>query len=213
MYLIVYKTAHINGKYYIGRHETTNLNDGYLGSGKWVQSIKNKSNLSRTIIAEATTFEELCKLEEHYISVHFDDPLCMNYKRASIGWNSADIKDRVLQGTHNFCGSFLNKRRVENGTHHFVGGEFQRTRVANGTHNLVGDSNPTYKRLKEGTHNFLGDSNPGGDASRNRVANGTHNFQQTWVCQHCKKSGQGTNNLARWHGDNCKLFKIVSDPR
>ena len=35
MYYIIYKiTNTLNGKYYIGKHQTTDLNDGYLGSGK-----------------------------------------------------------------------------------------------------------------------------------------------------------------------------------
>lgn len=34
MYYVIYKTTNIiNGKYYIGKHQTTNLDDGYQGSG------------------------------------------------------------------------------------------------------------------------------------------------------------------------------------
>jgi hypothetical protein len=219
MYLIIYKTTHINGRYYIGRHQTTDLNDGYLGSGNWVSRIKNKSLLTREIIAEAETFEELRHLEEHYISIHYDDPLCMNLTRSSMGWESGSnnpgpsiTRERVKNGTHNFIGPSLNKTRVLNGTHPFVGGELQRNRVRAGTHNLLGNSNPVHRLIENGTHNFI-TKNPGGDNSRKRVADGTHNFITPWTCQHCGKSGKNATNLQRWHGDNCKLFKIVPDPR
>lgn len=46
----IYKTTHNNGYYYIGRHSTKNLKDGYRGSGKWIKSIKNKSELITKII-------------------------------------------------------------------------------------------------------------------------------------------------------------------
>lgn len=229
MYLFIYKTTHKNGKYYIGRHETENLNDGYLGSGNWIKNIKDKSTLSREIIAEASTFDELCKLEEYFISQHYDDPNCMNYKRGSIGWTSKDAREQLEKGIHPFSkgrnpGPAATSRRMKNGSHNFigesnpvhkqlekgihpfVGGEFQRSRVADGTHNFLGENNPNYERLINGTHNFLGEKNPGGEASRRRVADGTHNFQKMWTCPHCGKTGQGTSNFARWHGDNCKLI-------
>jgi len=59
IYHFVYKTTHINGKYYIGRHTTKKLNDNYYGSGLWVKSIKDKTNLSRSIIAHANNIEQL----------------------------------------------------------------------------------------------------------------------------------------------------------
>lgn len=88
MYLFVYKTIHQNGKFYIGRHQTDNLNDGYFGSGKWVKSIKEKTLLSRYILQEANNFEELCFLEQKYIDIHWNDPNCMNYVKSSIGAGS-----------------------------------------------------------------------------------------------------------------------------
>ena len=92
MYLFIYKTTHINGRYYIGRHQTTNLNDGYLGSGRWVRTINDKSALSREILQEASSFDELVKLEEEYISKHYNDPLCMNFTTVGTGFSSDDRK-------------------------------------------------------------------------------------------------------------------------
>lgn len=221
MYLFVYKTTHINGRYYIGRHCTNNLEDGYLGSGRWVLSVNDKSELSREIIATASSFDELVLLEEKYIEQHYDDPLNMNYKKASIGWTSEDSSNtqnqRVENRTHNFLDGSIpsktQKRRVENGTHNFLGKDHagiksNKKRLANGTHNFQkrpDGSSISSDRVAKGTHNFLnGATNPGSIANKERAKNGTHYFQQPWVCPHCGKAGKGPTLFKRWHGDNCR---------
>jgi len=70
-YYIIYKTIHAHGKYYIGRHSTKNLNDGYIGSGKWVKSIKDKSMLTCEILESAADVSSLKKLEGKYLAEHF----------------------------------------------------------------------------------------------------------------------------------------------
>lgn len=70
----VYKTTNnINGKYYIGKHSTFDLNDGYLGSGKILRlAIKKygKQNFSREILrifdteSEAQQYEKLLITEK-----------------------------------------------------------------------------------------------------------------------------------------------------
>lgn len=224
MYLFIYKTTHTNGKYYIGRHETTDLNDGYLGSGDWVKGVKDKTSLTREIIAEATSLEELKALEEHHIGLHFGMPGCMNLKRGSDGWTSTDMIE-------------INRKRLANGSHIFLDKEFQKEKakrmIENGTHPVYGlhvdwvcehcgkqsRGKTQYKqhikskkcvdffkpketakdRVTKGTHNFLG-----GDLQRKRVANGTHPSQVTWSCEHCNTSGKGKGIFTRFHGLNCK---------
>lgn len=82
----IYKTANSAGCYYLGRHSTENINDGYLGSGRWVRNYENKWELQREIIQFCSNNEELVEIEEQLISEHFNDPLCMNVSIKSIGW-------------------------------------------------------------------------------------------------------------------------------
>lgn len=47
MFYTIYKiTNKLDGKYYIGKHVTTNLNDGYMGSGKFIQRAIKKHGLN-----------------------------------------------------------------------------------------------------------------------------------------------------------------------
>lgn len=166
IYYIIYKTTHINGRYYIGRHQTKNLDDGYLGSGNWVRSIKDKSTLSREIIETVETKDELLQLEQYYIELHWDDPLCMNMSKSSNGFTSEDHIIKLNNGTHHCMrksdGSSLASKRVEKGTHPWQkkpdGSSFATERVKKGTHNFQtkpDGSNLAKERSKNGTHNFF----------------------------------------------------------
>jgi hypothetical protein len=190
MYLFVYKTTHVNGKYYIGRHQTEDLNDGYLGSGKWVKGIKDKSTLIKEIVAEASSLEELCELEEYYINLHWDNPLCMNMIKGSKGLTSEDSIQKVENGTHPFLtrsdGTNIQSIRVKARTHNLLkrpdgtslGKENSKKRIENGTHHFLtrpdGTSHAT-DRVKKGTHHFL--TRPDGTSvASDKVEKGTHPF-------------------------------------
>lgn len=235
MYLFVYKTTHSNGRYYIGRHQTNNIDDGYFGSGKWVTGIKDKSSLTREVIAEATSTEELYTLEEYHISLNFNDPYCMNLKKGSDGNTSEDAKyfarKMIENGTHNFIGGSIQKQRVKDGTHHFLNGDIAKKsnakRISDGTHNLQGLNNPTHKRIADGTFHMFGENNPavkrvkngthnflGKELNQKRIDEGTHNFlgpnapsQFVWSCEICNKTGKGKGIYTRFHGKNCKKLK------
>jgi group I intron endonuclease len=50
MYYTIYKTTCLlNGKFYIGKHQTKNLNDGYIGSGKWLTRAIKKHGIDNFV--------------------------------------------------------------------------------------------------------------------------------------------------------------------
>lgn len=70
-YYILYETTNlINGKKYRGIHKTSNLEDGYLGSGLALEkSVKKygKQNFKREILEFCSSYEELLEKEKVYV--------------------------------------------------------------------------------------------------------------------------------------------------
>jgi len=101
-YYFVYKTINlINGMYYIGKHKTTNINDGYIGSGTYFQcAVKKygKKNFTREILCFCENDQQLFERERSYVSSDVvKDPLSYNLKIGGDGgWDfcnqSAEIK-------------------------------------------------------------------------------------------------------------------------
>lgn len=69
---IIYKiTNAINNKYYIGRHSTHNVDDGYMGSGIGIKNAIRKygrENFVTEILDEANSSAELWELEKNYVN-------------------------------------------------------------------------------------------------------------------------------------------------
>ena len=64
-------TNNINGKYYIGRHSTDNLEDNYFGSGAGIVNAVEKygkENFSKEILYHCETTEELWELERKIVN-------------------------------------------------------------------------------------------------------------------------------------------------
>ena len=88
MHHMVYVTKNVeSGKFYIGKHSTRNLKDGYCGSGAWVKKSKaNRDKLETRVLKHfddedsAYAFE----LEAITISKSVYSDLCMNKQPG--GW-------------------------------------------------------------------------------------------------------------------------------
>ena len=75
MYYTVYKiTNKINNKIYIGSHQTKDLNDGYMGSGKYIRSAIQKygvDNFTKEIMFVFNSSEEMYAKEAELVNLNF----------------------------------------------------------------------------------------------------------------------------------------------
>lgn len=73
-YLIYQITNNINQKFYIGKHETYNIDDNYFGSGKYLLNAIEKhgiENFTKTILFELQNREEMNLLEKAVVTPEF----------------------------------------------------------------------------------------------------------------------------------------------
>jgi hypothetical protein len=214
----IYKTTHINGKYYIGRHSTVNIDDGYIGSGKWPKSIKDKSELTREILEYAPDEATLKLKEALYLAEHYGKPQCMNLTLDPIGFDSVtnpmknpEITAKISGENHwsnvdpekfkeAFAGDnhWLNKnptRREEFIKNHpNKDGRNAKLAYARGTHNSIAN-NPSTVNAANGTHHWQNGKSPNyqGKLNKKLVKEGVHNFLGPELNQ--KRIDEGTHNF------------------
>ena len=83
-----------NSKFYIGSHSTSNLNDGYQGSGKWIKQMKNRK-LTTKIIKFYDSVDEMRFAEERLIKKHINKDSCMNWIHGARGLTTHDVGERT----------------------------------------------------------------------------------------------------------------------
>ena len=118
-YLIYQITNNVNGKIYIGKHETFNVDDNYFGSGKYLKrSIKKHGleNFTKTILIELQNREEMNLLEKLVVTPEF----CTRKDVYNIlegghgGWNGIATYESRCKGQMAMC-----QKLKANGTNAF----------------------------------------------------------------------------------------------
>lgn len=102
-YHYIYKTTcAVTGRYYIGMHSTSNLEDGYLGSGKHLRRSIRKygsENHTKEILEFLETREVLKNREFQLVNEDaLKDPKCMNLQLGDRGgFSSEDHKQKCIK--------------------------------------------------------------------------------------------------------------------
>ena len=101
----IYKTTcNVTGRYYVGMHSTSNLEDGYMGSGKILRySIRKygKENHTKEILEFYPTREELAKREREIVDkIFINEKLCMNLAIGGEGGHGSKFlsKEQLQKG-------------------------------------------------------------------------------------------------------------------
>jgi hypothetical protein len=196
----IYKTTHKNGKYYVGRHSTSNINDGYIGSGNWPRSIKNRTDVTREILEYAEDTDSLIELEQRYLSENVGKPNCMNVAIGSVGWTSEDnpMKNPEIAATLSGDNHWTRRDpdKIVRGDKHWMNrdpealaaflehhpnkdGRNAKLAMKRGTHINLGENNPAKQWSREGTHPWRTREDGtaiGGLTNTKRIEEGTHNW-------------------------------------
>lgn len=209
MHYILYKTTNtITNQYYIGVHQTNNLDDGYLGSGKRLRNSVakyGKEHFDKQILEVFVTAEEMYKREIEVVTEEF----CRQY----------DVLNIVPGGTG---GSILTNRKAFEGPHSDETKELLRQQSSARKHTdearrKISENNfaRRYPDAQREHARKIAPKGPRSEETKRKISNtlkghtynvgrrGPDSCYEKVVCPHCNKEGPN-NAMKRWHFDNCK---------
>lgn len=188
MFYTIYKIINqINGKFYIGKHQTYNLDDGYMGSGKLIKYAIEKYGIENFTKEYLGVYDSQIKMDlAEKIYVILDEEVSYNLCR---GGEGGDVLQSAKAEKHIQKSKAISARLKgkPKSTEHKINISLFHADVS-------GDNNPMYgKQHKESTKLLLK------ERAKNRVQK---------KCLHCS-TVVDASNYARWHGEKCKR-KIIA---
>lgn len=216
MIYYLYKTINLtNNKFYIGVHQTTDINDGYLGSGKELKKdIKKlgKNNFTKEILQFFNTKEEMLLKEAEIVNFEF----CTRNDTYNVmlggGYGSAESNGLSFKGKKH-TEAAKEKLRIAN-----LGKKMSKEAKEKMSKNNFARRNPekqkehakkiaSFKKTTE--HKEKIRQSLLNTLSRIKNNAGKHfnlgKKRITLICPYCKKEGSGKHVMYRHHFENCKL--------
>lgn len=131
IYYTIYKITNIvNNKYYIGKHQTSNLSDNYFGSGKLLKRAlqkHGKENLIKEILHVFTTEEEMNAKEKELVVVSEETYNLCDGGKGGFGYINGNKLNNI---NHEHVGAITSKR--ESGKKKVFLSEYNKFRHAHG---------------------------------------------------------------------------------
>ena len=194
---LIYKTTNIaTGQYYIGCHQTENIDDGYYGSGKHLtRAIKKygKSSFKKEILYQCNSKEEMFELEKHLVSESIvKDPLSYNLKIGGSGGNPGIVG--AFKGKKHSPKTREKLRKLAANRPKLS--EEAKQKLSQNHWSKVDPVAQQHHAKKAGSYSKSAEH-------RLKIANGVKGKKEIVKCPHCQLEG-GQNAMTRWHFNNCK---------
>lgn len=217
MYYTIYKTTNlIDGKMYIGKHITNNLDDGYLGSGIYlVNSIKKhgKENFKKEILHVFDNQIDMDEMEKNMVTEGvINDPKFYNIALGGYGGKIVLYPDHPLYDSvcAKISAAALDRSSVISSTVKEL--HVQRKvgmygkKQSDKQKKIVSDKMRGVKKTDEQKAKHLA-SLMKTITDPNYVHPNTGKKKPTMLCVHCGREID-KGNFSRYHGEKCKKYDV-----
>ena len=215
VHFLIYKiTNNLNGRIYVGLHQTLDENDDYMGSGKLIiEDIKKlgRENFTKEILYKCSSAEEMERMEEAIVTPEFLNGDVYNQmpggKYGSPDRNGLsflgkthDEKTRIKIGESSKGRTFSEKVRKKLSENNFARRNPEAQRIHAARAGAKGGKAGKGKKKSLICGKYKGEKSYNFGLKREKVQ-----------CPYCSREG-AKNTMIRWHFDNCKVRVRISPP-